>query len=94
MFFNIKKKYVILVNKPIYWTSFDIIKKIKITFNLKKIGHAGTLDPLAIGLLLIFFDRKTKKIKYYQNLNKLYECKIIIGNNTKSFDLGTKFYKF
>ena len=86
----------ILINKPYQWSSFDVVKKIRSTlckkFNLKKIkvGHAGTLDPLATGLLLICTGKETKKISNYQDMNKTYEGIFKFGETTPSFDLETE----
>ena len=69
---------ILLINKPLNWTSFQVVNKIrwliKTTFNIKKIkvGHAGTLDPLADGLLIICTGKMTKKIDQFQKLNKIY----------------------
>ena len=82
----------ILINKPINWTSFDVVKKVRLTlkkhFQIKKIkvGHAGTLDPLATGLLIICVGKKTKTISEIQNLNKKYLAVIKLGYITESFD--------
>ena len=86
---------IIPVFKPLNWTSFDVVKKLrgdfKKTFNLKKIkvGHAGTLDPLATGLLLICTGRKTKIIEDLQNLDKTYFATFDFGKTTPSFDRET-----
>ena len=88
---------VILVNKPISWTSFDVVNKIrygiKRTFNIKKIkvGHAGTLDPLATGLLIVCTGKYTKKINDYQALEKEYTGNFTLGATTTSYDLETPF---
>ncbi len=93
---DILKGSVILVNKPLKWTSFDVIKKIKfllknyINYNLK-VGHAGTLDPLATGLLIVCTGPKTKEIYKYQNMDKIYEGIISLGKTTPSYDLETPF---
>ena len=87
---------LLLINKPLNWTSFQVVNKIrwliKSKFNLKniKVGHAGTLDPLATGLLIICTGKMTKKISSFQNLNKSYKGKFIIGATTPSYDLETK----
>ena len=82
--------YVILVDKPLYWTSFDVVKKLKFALNIKKIGHAGTLDPLATGLLILCTGKKTKEIEQYQNQPKVYEGTMVLGQTTPSYDLETK----
>ena len=81
---------VILIHKPLEWTSFDVVKKLKYKLNLKKIGHAGTLDPLATGLLILCTDKKTKQIEQIQIQEKEYEGIITLGQTTPSYDLETK----
>ena len=80
---------VILIDKPLQWTSFDVVKKIKYKLNLKKVGHAGTLDPLATGLLILCSGKKTKQIEQIQIQEKEYEGIITLGQTTPSFDLET-----
>ena len=58
----------LLINKPYEWTSFDVVNKLRYKLNLKKIGHAGTLDPLATGLLIICTGKMTKRIDEYMGL--------------------------
>lgn len=90
------KNDVILINKSINWTSFDVVKKIrgllkkKYSLRRLKVGHAGTLDPLASGLLIICTGKKTKEIENFQNLNKTYLATIKLGFSTDSFDRETK----
>ena len=79
-----------LINKPKLWTSFDVVKKIKNLGQFKKIGHAGTLDPLATGLLILCVGKYTKKIDYFQGLQKTYEGSFILGKSTLSIDLETE----
>ena len=87
---------IILIDKELNWTSFDVVSKlrnsIKKKLDLKKIkvGHAGTLDPLATGLLIICTGRMTKRIDEFSCLNKTYTGKITIGSTTPSYDLETK----
>jgi len=82
---------LLLVNKPKSWTSFDVVNKLRYLLKIKKIGHAGTLDPLASGLLLIGVGKYTKKLESLQGLDKTYEGIIEIGKTTPSFDLETPF---
>ncbi len=90
------KGELILIDKDINWTSFDVVSKIrnfiKKKFNLKKIkvGHAGTLDPLATGLLIICYGKMTKEIDSFIGLDKSYSGKMIVGSSTPSYDLETK----
>ncbi len=81
---------VITINKELDWTSFDVVKKIKRLFQLKKVGHAGTLDPKATGLLIIATGAKTKEIDSYMNLEKEYSGKLHLGAETASFDTETE----
>jgi tRNA pseudouridine55 synthase len=87
---------VLLLDKPLYWTSFDVVKKIKalLRHRLKikkiKVGHAGTLDPLATGLLIICTGKKTKEIENYQNQEKEYTGTFFLGASTPSSDLETQ----
>ena len=81
---------VLLINKPLRWTSFDVVKKLRHILAIKKIGHAGTLDPLATGLLILCTGKMTKRIDEYQAMEKEYTGTFIIGQTTPSFDLETK----
>ena len=80
-----------LIDKPLTWTSFDVVRKLKNLGRFKKIGHAGTLDPLATGLLLICVGKHTKKIDYFQSLPKTYIGTLVLGKTTPSIDLETDF---
>lgn len=82
---------LLLVNKPLRWTSFDVVKKLRYLLKVKKIGHAGTLDPLATGLLLIGTGKFTKKLNDLLGMDKTYEGIIEIGKTTPSYDLETDF---
>ncbi len=82
---------LLLINKPVDWTSFDVVKKLRYALKVKKIGHAGTLDPLATGLLIIGTGKFTKKLNELQGLDKTYEGIIEIGRTTPSYDLETEF---
>jgi len=87
---------VLLIDKPLHWTSFQALNKlrweIRKAFNIKKIkvGHAGTLDPLATGLLIICTGKMTKQIDTFQGQDKEYTGTIVIGSTTPSFDLETE----
>jgi tRNA pseudouridine55 synthase len=83
---------VLLIDKPLNWTSFDAVNKLKYAFKPHKIkiGHAGTLDPLATGLLVVCVGKKTKEIETYQGQKKVYTGKIMLGATTPSFDLETE----
>lgn len=81
---------VLLINKPLQWTSFDVVNKLRYKLKMKKIGHAGTLDPLATGLLIICTGKMTKRIEEFMGLEKEYTGKIVIGQTTPSHDLETE----
>ena len=78
---------VILINKPLRWTSFDAVKKVRILTGVSKVGHAGTLDPLATGLLIVCTGKFTKKITEYMGMEKEYTGSITLGAGTPTFDL-------
>ena len=80
-----------VINKPKEWSSFDVVKKIRNIGRFKKIGHAGTLDPLATGILIMCVGKYTKKIDYFQSLPKTYTGKLVLGKTTPSIDLETEF---
>jgi tRNA pseudouridine55 synthase len=82
--------HVFLFDKPLGWTSFQAVKKLKYLTKSKKIGHAGTLDPLASGLLVICSGKKTKTIEGIQAQPKEYEATIRLGSSTPSYDLETE----
>jgi tRNA pseudouridine55 synthase len=90
---------VLLIDKPLHWTSFQVVNKlrwsIRRAFNIKKIkvGHAGTLDPLATGLLVICTGKMTKQINTFQAQVKAYTGTIVLGSTTPSYDLETEIDK-
>jgi len=96
---DFKNGQVLLIDKPLNWTSFQVVNKlrwhIRKTFNIKKIkvGHAGTLDPLATGLLVICTGKMTKQINEFQAQVKEYTGTITLGSSTPSFDLETEIDK-
>jgi tRNA pseudouridine55 synthase len=77
---------LLLVNKPQGWTSFDVVAKLRNTLKVKKIGHAGTLDPLATGLLLVATGKRTKLLNELQNYDKEYVATFCFGATTPSYD--------
>lgn len=79
-----------LVNKPIEWTSFDAVRKIRNLIRIKKVGHAGTLDPLATGLLIICTGKFTKKINEYMAQEKEYTGTFTLGATTPTYDLESE----
>ena len=88
---NYQEGGIVGIDKPYRWTSFDVIKKIRSALKIKKIGHAGTLDPLATGLLILCTGKMTKQIEYFQAQEKEYEGTLVLGKTTPSVDLETDF---
>lgn len=86
---NFQEGAVLLINKPLTWTSFDVVRKIRNTTKAK-IGHAGTLDPLATGLLICCTGKMTKKINEYQAKEKEYTGTFTLGAVTPTFDLESE----
>lgn len=78
---------VFLIDKPFEWTSFDVVKKVRNALRIKKVGHAGTLDPLATGLLIVCAGKQTKQIDTFMGQEKEYTGTFVIGATTESFDL-------
>lgn len=78
---------VLLIDKPLHWTSFDVIRKMRSLLQIKKIGHAGTLDPLATGLLIVCTGKFTKKINEYMAREKEYTGQFTVGAVTPTYDL-------
>ena len=99
---NLEKKYdflngeILVLDKPLGWTSFDVVYKIRAAIKKKlqikkiKVGHAGTLDPLATGVLVLCTGKKTKQIDTFLNENKSYDGVIQLGATTPSYDLETE----
>lgn len=81
---------VYLINKPFQWTSFDVVNKLRYRLKIRKVGHAGTLDPLATGLLIICTGKMTKRIDEFMGLEKEYTGKFVLGKSTPSHDLETQ----
>lgn len=92
---NFAEGEILVFDKPLYWTSFDLVKKVKNLIHNKfgykklKVGHAGTLDPLANGILIICTGKKTKTISQIQDMDKEYVGTFKLGETTPSFDLET-----
>lgn len=78
---------VLLIDKPLHWTSFDVVRKIRNRLRIKKVGHAGTLDPLATGLLIVCTGKFTKKINEYMASEKEYTGTFTLGAVTPTYDL-------
>ena len=93
--FNFVEGEVLLFDKPLEWTSFDVVNKIRNIIKRKvgkkvKVGHAGTLDPLATGLLILCSGKFTKKIENYQGMEKEYLGELVLGSTTASCDRETE----
>ena len=94
--FDFQQGEILLINKPMEWTSFQVVNKIRYEIRRKlgikkiKVGHAGTLDPLATGLLILCTGKKTKTIDQIQKQTKEYTGRIQLGSTTPSFDLETE----
>lgn len=94
---KLQEGQVLLIDKPLRWTSFQVVNKMRYTIQKKyrikkiKIGHAGTLDPLASGLLIMCTGKFTKKIEEFQGLFKEYTGTFTLGKTTPSYDLETEF---
>jgi tRNA pseudouridine55 synthase len=81
---------MLLIDKPLHWTSFDAVRKVRNIIRIKKVGHAGTLDPLATGLLIICTGKFTKKINEYMAREKEYTGTITLGSTTPTYDLESE----
>ena len=79
-----------MINKPLEWTSFDVVRKIRNLIRIKKVGHAGTLDPLATGLLILCTGKFTKRINDYMAQEKEYTGTFILGATTPTYDLESE----
>jgi tRNA pseudouridine55 synthase len=96
MFFHFLEGEILLINKPLKWTSFDVVGKIRVMLKYRlgikkiKVGHSGTLDPLATGLMIICTGKFTKRIDEFQNQDKVYTGTICLGATTPSYDLESK----
>lgn len=80
----------LLINKPLHWTSFDVVRKLRSLLQIKKIGHAGTLDPLATGLLIVCTGKFTKKINEFMAQEKEYTGTFTLGAVTPTYDLESE----
>jgi tRNA pseudouridine55 synthase len=85
-----EKGQVLLIDKPARWTSFDVVNKIRRLAKAKKVGHAGTLDPLATGLLILCTGKLTKRISEYMTREKEYTGSFVLGATTPTFDLESE----
>jgi tRNA pseudouridine55 synthase len=80
---------LLMVRKPKQWTSFDVVREVRRILGAKKAGHAGTLDPLATGLLIVGTGRRTRELGRFQDLEKEYQVVMVLGARTSSFDAET-----
>jgi tRNA pseudouridine55 synthase len=80
---------MLLVDKPAGWTSFDVVAKLRGVLGVRKVGHAGTLDPMATGLLIVCTGARTKEMESFIGLDKEYDVEMTIGARTESFDAET-----
>ena len=87
---KLEEGFVFLIDKDLNWTSFDVVKKIRNTIRIKKVGHAGTLDPLASGLMIVCTGKGTKKIEGLMGVDKEYTGTFRLGATTPSYDLETE----
>ncbi len=87
---NFQEGEVLCFDKPLEWTSFDVVKKVRNLIKIKKVGHAGTLDPLASGLLIVCTGKMTKQIERFQGMPKEYVGQLELGKITPSYDLETE----
>lgn len=90
MFRDFNEGELLLIDKPYTWTSQDVVKKVKFACRAKKVGHAGTLDPLATGLLILCTGKWTKRVDEYQAQEKEYEGTLVLGATRPSHDLETE----
>ncbi len=81
---------VLLIDKPLRWTSFDVVRKIRNAVRIKKVGHAGTLDPLATGMLIVCTGKFTKRINEFMSQEKEYTGSITLGAETPTYDLESE----
>jgi tRNA pseudouridine55 synthase len=84
---------VLFIDKPLDWTSFDVVRKIRALFKVRRVGHAGTLDPKATGLLIVCIGEKTKTVEKYIGMEKEYIGTFELGVRTPSFDTETAVYE-
>lgn len=80
----------VLIDKPQYWSSFKVVHEMRKLTGVRKIGHAGTLDPMATGLLILCTSKKTREITLYQDQEKTYTGTILLGKSSPSMDLETE----
>lgn len=84
---RVEDGFIVNINKPADWTSFDVVKKIRNIVQIKKVGHAGTLDPFATGVLLICIGKATKLVSKFMDLDKEYVAELVLGKTTDTLDV-------
>jgi len=82
----ISNEHIINIDKPMDWTSFDVVRKVRYSTRIKKVGHAGTLDPFATGVLIVLTGKYTKRQNEFMDMPKTYEAEILLGNQTDTGD--------
>ncbi|MBT3254207.1 MAG: tRNA pseudouridine(55) synthase TruB [Candidatus Marinimicrobia bacterium] len=82
----ISNEHIINIDKPMDWTSFDVVRKVRYTTRIKKVGHAGTLDPFATGVLIVLTGKNTKRQNEFMDMPKTYDAEILLGNQTDTGD--------
>jgi tRNA pseudouridine55 synthase len=87
---SLEMKDILLIDKPKGLSSFDVIRALRSKLGIRKMGHAGTLDPLATGLLIVGLNEGTKKLKHYIGLAKTYKAEVLLGKKTDTGDLEGK----
>ncbi|NUN10674.1 MAG: tRNA pseudouridine(55) synthase TruB [Ignavibacteriaceae bacterium] len=91
--FNFLKGEALLIDKPLNWSSFKVVHELRKIIGVKKIGHAGTLDPRATGLLILCTGKMTKSIDGYQGMPKVYTGDFMLGKRTKTMDTESEPYE-
>ncbi len=86
---RVQEGEMLLVDKPQGWTSFDVVNKLRHLFHVRKVGHAGTLDPAATGLLIVCTGARTREVSTFVGMEKEYEAEMTLGARTQSFDAAT-----
>lgn len=84
---DFQRGVILNIDKPAGWTSFDVVRKVRSLTNVKKVGHSGTLDPMAVGVLLVCTGKATKRVQQLQELEKEYEAEILLGVETDTLDI-------
>jgi tRNA pseudouridine55 synthase len=84
---DFKRGVILNIDKPVGWTSFNVVRRIRSLINVKKVGHSGTLDPMAVGVLLICTGKATKRVPELLELEKEYLAEILLGIQTDTLDI-------